>query len=78
MMNDFLYKGELPENVLRGITVLLPKTLQDPTSWSDTRPITISSSVLNWFSQLLLKRCGGKIRDGAPYQWACTASRAYQ
>ena len=76
MMSDFLYKGELPEGVLKGITVLLPKTLEDPASWGDTRPITLSSSVLKWFSQLLLKRCGGKIQDGAPYQWACRGKQA--
>ena len=76
MMNDFLYKGELPLEVLKGITVLLPKTLEDPTTWGDTRPITLSSSILKWFSQLLLKRCGGKIQDGAPYQWACRGKQA--
>ena len=76
MMSDFLYKGELPEGVLKGITVLLPKTVEDPTSWGDTRPITLSSSVLKWFSQLLLKRCGGKIQDGAPYQWASRGKQA--
>ncbi|CAE7500648.1 pol, partial [Symbiodinium sp. KB8] len=76
MMNVFLYKGELPEGVLRGITVLLPKTLEDPSSWGDTRPITLSSAILKWFSQLLLKRCGGKIQDGAPYQWASRGKQA--
>ena len=76
MMSDFLYKGELTEGVLKGITVLLPKTLEDPTSWGDTRPITLSSSVLKWFSQLLLKRCGGKIQDEAPYQWASRGKQA--
>ncbi|CAE7330292.1 hus1 [Symbiodinium necroappetens] len=48
----------------------------DPSSWGDTRPITLSSAILKWFSQLLLKRCGGKIQDGAPYQWASRGKQA--
>ena len=32
--------------VLKGITVLLPKTAGDPQAWGDTRPITLSSTVL--------------------------------
>ena len=32
--------------------------------------------LLKWFSQLLLKRCGGKIQDGAPYQWASRGKQA--
>ncbi|CAE7824191.1 unnamed protein product [Symbiodinium sp. CCMP2592] len=72
MMNDFLYKGTIPEEVLRGVTVLLPKTISDPESWGDTRPITLSSSILKWFSQLLLLR----IQDGAPLQWGCRGKQA--
>ena len=76
MMSDFLYKGELPEEVLKGMTILLPKTIEDPASWGDTRPITLSSSILKWFAQLLLKRCGDKIQRDAPYQWASKGKQA--
>ncbi|CAE7382151.1 unnamed protein product, partial [Symbiodinium sp. CCMP2592] len=76
MMNDFLYKGAIPESVLRGVTVLLPKTIADPVSWGDTRPITLSSSLLKWFSQLLLLRGGRRITEGAPLQWGCRGKQA--
>ena len=76
MLNDFLYKGELPPPVLQGATILLLKTQGDPTTWSDTRPITLSSAVLKWFSQLLLLRGGNQIQDGAPLQWAARGKQA--
>ena len=58
------------------MTILLPKTAEDPVAWGDTRPITLSSSILKWFSQLLLKRCGDKIQKDAPYQWAAKGKQA--
>ena len=76
MLNDFLCKGSLPEAVQQGATILLPKTQGDPPTWGDTRPITLSSAVLKWFSQLLLLRGGRHIERDAPYQWAATGKQA--
>ena len=67
MFNDFLYKGGIPAEVLEGITVLLPKTAGDPQAWGDTRPITLSSTVLKWFA------C---IQDDQPLQWAARGKQA--
>ena len=50
--------------------MLLPKTKGDPLTWGQTRPITLSSAVLKWFAQLLLRRCGDKLHKDGPYQWA--------
>ena len=58
------------------ITVLLPKTVGDPQSWEETRPITLSCTVLKWFSQLLLLRGGGRIQDDQPLQWAARGKQA--
>ena len=66
MVNDFLYKGEIPAAVLQGMTILLPKTQGDPPTWGDTRPITLSSAVLKWFAQLLLLRGGKGCRRTRP------------
>ncbi|CAE7892167.1 unnamed protein product, partial [Symbiodinium necroappetens] len=55
LLNDGLYKGHLPPLIMQGASVLLPKCVQ-PLSWSDTRPITLSSALLKWTSQLLLLR----------------------
>ena len=76
MLNDFLYKGELPAPVQQGMTILLPKTVGDPTTWGDTRPITLSSAILKWFAQLLLLRGGGRLMDHAPLQWAGRGKQA--
>ena len=76
MLNDFLYKGALPEAVQQGATILLPKTEGDPPTWGDTRPITLSSAILKWFSQLLLLRGGGRIYKDAPHQWAARGKQA--
>ena len=53
--NDALYTGKAPPDMLQGLTVLLPKTMA-PKAWGDTRPITLSSSLLKWLAQLLLHR----------------------
>ena len=76
MVNDFLYKGEIPAAVLQGMTILLPKTQGDPPTWGDTRPITLSSAVLKWFAQLLLLRGGRRLQTDAPYQWAGLGKQA--
>ena len=68
-------QGGIPEEVL---TVLLPKTVGDPQSWEETRPITLSCTVLKWFSQLLLLRGGGRIQDDQPLQWAARGKQAWE
>ena len=76
LLNDFLYRGELPPAVQQGATILLPKTQGDPPTWGDTRPITLSSAVLKWFAQLLLLRGGNQIQKDSPCQWAGTGKQA--
>ena len=49
--------------------MLLPKTAR-PASWSDTRPITLSSVTLKWLSQLLLFRGSPLLQDVCQHQWA--------
>ena len=44
LLSDGLYKGVLPPWVMQGASVLLPKCVQ-PATWSDTRPITLSSAI---------------------------------
>ena len=39
MLNEALYTGKLPALVERDLTVLLPNG-ENPTNWSETRPIT--------------------------------------
>ena len=55
LLNDSLYRGTLPPEAAKGASVLLPKCVL-PATWSDTRPITLSSAILKWISQLLLHR----------------------
>ncbi|CAE7719870.1 unnamed protein product [Symbiodinium necroappetens] len=69
LLNDMFYTAHIPESIDRGITVLLPK-IPCPLEWGDTRPITLSSTLLKWASQLLLARAGGHIRSGSLLQWA--------
>ena len=76
MLNDFLYRGSLPELAQQGATILLPKTQGDPPTWGDTRPITLSSAILKWFAQLLLLRGGARIQRDAPCQWAGSGKQA--
>ena len=68
LLDDALYMGKFPSNIADGITVLLPKKLQ-PEEWSDTRPITLSSTLLKWAAQLLLLR-GGSYLTRNPCQFA--------
>ena len=67
--NDALYKGRSPPNTKKSITVLLPRARQ-PSDWGQTRPITLSSSMLKWQAQLLLGRVGEAIMRDAKYQFA--------
>ena len=67
--NDALYKGRCSPLTKKSITILLPKERQ-PTEWGQTRPITLSSSLLKWQAQLLLGRVGEAIMGQARYQFA--------
>ncbi|CAE7798805.1 YCF1, partial [Symbiodinium necroappetens] len=69
LINDSLYKGELPPWVAEGASVLLPKTAV-PKGWSDTRPITLSSAILKWTAQLLRLRGTPALMDCCHHQWA--------
>ncbi|CAE7690154.1 pol [Symbiodinium sp. CCMP2592] len=69
VLNDMLYTARVPEAIDRGITVLLPK-VPTPLEWTDTRPITLSSTLLKLAAQLLLARGGANIRGEARLQWA--------
>ena len=69
LLNDSLYRGALPPCATTGASVLLPKCLQ-PVDWSDTRPITLSSAVLKWVSQLLLLRGVPLLQECCTHQWA--------
>ena len=68
-LNDYLYKAYVPPNTGEGATILLPK-VPLPLAWGETRPITLSSSMLKWLSQLLLQRVGDGLDTDIPYQWA--------
>ena len=68
MLNDMFYIGRLHPGIAEGVTVLLPKT-HAPTSWGETRPITLSSTILKWLAQLLLHRCGEALCQ-TPQQYA--------
>ena len=75
--NDALYTGKAPPDMLQGLTVLLPKTMA-PKAWGDTRPITLSSSLLKWPAQILLHR-GRKYIDAANCsQWAKPGGQAVE
>ena len=69
LLNDSLYRGEMPPWVTEGASVLLPKT-SIPQGWSDTRPITLSSAVLKWIAQLLLLRGTPALMECCQHQWA--------
>ena len=69
LLNDSLHRGCLPRWATEGASVLLPKCLQ-PLNWSDTRPITISSAVVKWTWQLLLRRGVPLLQDCCRHQWA--------
>ncbi|CAE7190571.1 NSNH, partial [Symbiodinium necroappetens] len=55
VFNDMLYTAKIPANIENGVTVLLAK-IPSPGDWSDTRPITLSSTLLRSFSQLIIGR----------------------
>ena len=61
VLNDVFCVAKVPDSVDKGITVLLPK-VPNPLHWGDTRPITLSSTLLKWLGDLL--------RTGALLQWA--------
>ena len=69
LLNDCLYRGEMPPCITTGASVLLPKTAR-PATWSDTRPITLSSVILKWLAQLLLLRGSPLLQDVCQHQWA--------
>ncbi|CAE7572889.1 unnamed protein product [Symbiodinium microadriaticum] len=69
LLNDIFYTAHIPEEIDKGITVLLPK-VPAPLGWGETRPITLSSTILKWASQLLLARRGKHVRADATLQWA--------
>ncbi|CAE7364098.1 pol [Symbiodinium sp. CCMP2592] len=69
VLNDMLYTARIPEEIDRGVTVLLPK-VPSPLEWGETRPITLSSTLLKLAAQLLLARGGECVRGGATLQWA--------
>ena len=67
--SDPLYLGRCSQLIKKSVTILLPKERQ-PREWGQTRPITLSSSVLKWQAQLLLWRVGEAIMAVARYQIA--------
>ena len=69
LLNDSLYRGDMPPWVTEGASVLLPKTAV-PQGWSDTRPITLSSAILKWIAQLLLLRGTPALLECCQHQWA--------
>ena len=69
LLNDALYRGALPPEATKGASVLLPKCVL-PATWSDARPITLSSAILKWISQLLLLRGVPLLQDCCMHQWA--------
>ncbi|CAE7889846.1 CPK2, partial [Symbiodinium necroappetens] len=73
LINDIFYKGTLPELLEKGVTVLLPKTAT-PDGWPDTRPITISSAILKWIAQLVLRRTQHLFTPVCTLQW-CAKGR---
>ena len=67
--NDALYKGRCSPLTKKSATILLPKEAQ-PADWGQTRPITLSSSMLKWQAQLILGRVGEPIMRQARFQFA--------
>ena len=75
LLDDFLYTGILRGRVGDGVTVLLPK-VHTPLEWGDTRPITLSTTLLKWMSQLLLNRGASHLTPLTPHQWAWRGKQA--
>ena len=75
LFNDVLYTGKLHGNMGEGITILLPKEAT-PEEWGQTRPITLSSATLKWFSQLLLGRSSHLLNPLVSNQWAWKGKQA--
>ena len=73
-LNDDVYKGKLPPDLKESITVLIPKEA-NPKQWSETRPITLSTSCLKWQSQLILARTTEHIFQGVAWQYAQPGKR---
>ena len=69
LFSDMLYVGKLQEAVERGITVLLAKG-QAPKDWGETRPITLSSTLLKTYSQLIIHRAAHLVQEPARLQWS--------
>ncbi|CAE7846305.1 unnamed protein product, partial [Symbiodinium necroappetens] len=69
VFNDMLYTARIPANIENGITVLLAK-MPSPGDWSDTRPITLSSTLLRSFSQLIIGRASHCVQGDSRLQWA--------
>ena len=76
VLDDSLYKGNSSSRGFQDITVLLPKTTQ-PTSWKDTRPITLSNTIDRTMAQLLLHRCNHILQQAPPvHQFARAGKQA--
>ena len=73
ILNDAFYKGTLTDLLEQGVTVLIPK-VSAPASWADTRPITISSTLLKWAAQLVLRRTQHMLSPVCRLQW-CSRGR---
>ncbi|CAE7513376.1 pol [Symbiodinium necroappetens] len=69
VFNDMLYTAKIPASIENGVTVLLAKT-PSPGDWSDTRPITLSSTLLRSFSQLIIGRASHCVQGDSRLQWA--------
>ncbi|OLP96103.1 Retrovirus-related Pol polyprotein from type-1 retrotransposable element R2 [Symbiodinium microadriaticum] len=69
VFNDMLYTAAIPSCIEKGITVLLAKTTV-PGDWSDTRPITLSSTLLRSFSQLIIGRASHLLQGDSRLQWS--------
>ena len=69
VFNDMLYTAAIPDCIEKGITVLLAKTTA-PGDWSDTRPITLSSTLLRSFSQLIIGRASNLLQGDSRLQWS--------
>ena len=75
ILDDLLYTGILRGRVGEGITVLLCK-VHTPQEWGDTRPITLSTTLLKWMSQLLLSRGAPQLTPLTTHQWAWKGKQA--
>ena len=77
LLNDAFYKGELSQALTEGASVLLPKASL-PQDWSDTRPITLSNTLLKWLSQLLLLRGMALLETCCFRQWASRSKQSVE